>query len=328
MMSAETFLITGSMGCIGAWVLRHLVAEGVRVIATDLTTDPVRPSLIMTPEQLARISFVQLDITDLKALQTLIEQEQVTHIIHLAGLQVPFCRANPALGARVNVVGTVNIFEAVRHAQGQVRGLSYASSVAVLGPDHLYPERPVADNVPLYPNSLYGVYKQANEETARIYWQDWQVGSVGLRPYVVYGVGRDQGLTSGIAKAILAAAAERPYEIKFGGPVALQYADDVARMFIGAARAEHAGAAVCNVRNEVTTVSEFLSVLQTEAPGHHVTSTAGNSLPFPADLDDAGLRLILGDIPHTPLPEAIRATLEIFNPLLAKNRLDLGQLDS
>ncbi|NJN97282.1 MAG: NAD-dependent epimerase/dehydratase family protein, partial [Anaerolineales bacterium] len=136
-MSAETFLLTGSMGCIGAWVLRNLVAEGVRVIATDLTTDPVRPGLMMTPAQLARISFVQLDITDLKALQTLVEQEQVTHIIHLAGLQVPFCRANPALGARVNVVGTVNIFEAVRQAQGQVRGLSYASSVAVLGPNHL-----------------------------------------------------------------------------------------------------------------------------------------------------------------------------------------------
>ncbi len=327
-MSAETFLVTGSMGCIGAWVLRNLVAEGVRVIATDLTTEPVRPGLIMTPAQLAQVSFVQLDITDLKALQTLVEQEQVTHIIHLAGLQVPFCRANPALGAGVNVVGTVNIFETVRQAQEQVRGLSYASSVAVLGPDHLYLERPVHDNVPLYPGTLYGVYKQANEETARIYWQDWQIGSVGLRPYIVYGVGRDQGMTSGIAKAILAAAADRPYEIKFDGPVALQYADDTARMFIGAARAKYAGAAVCNLRNDVVTVPDFLDALQAEVPGHQVTYGAGNFLSFPADLDDSGLRLIIGEIPHTPLPAAIRATLDIFKPLLAENRLDLSQLDS
>jgi nucleoside-diphosphate-sugar epimerase len=327
-MSDETFLVTGAMGCIGAWVLRNLVVEGVRVVATDLATDPVRPGLVMTPEALAQVTFAQLDITDLPALQSLVAQQQVTHIIHLAGLQVPFCKANPSLGARVNVVGTVNIFEAVRQSQGQVRGLSYASSLAVLGPADLYPERPVADDIPLYPGTLYGVYKQANEQTARIYWQDWQIGSVGLRPYIVYGVGRDQGMTSGIAKAILAAAAGRPYEIKFDGPVALQYADDVARMFIGAARASHAGAAACNLRNDVVTVADFIGALQAEVPQANITYTAGSLLPFPADLADSGLRAILGDMPHTPLPAAIRTTLELFKPLLAANRLDLSQLDS
>ena len=327
-MSNETFLITGTMGCIGAWVLRNLVAEGVRVVATDLATDPVRPGLIMTPAELAQVTFVQLDITDLERLQALVEQQQVTHIIHLAGLQVPFCRANPSLGARVNVVGTVNIFEAARRFQGQVQGLSYASSLAVLGPAHLYPERPVSDNVPLYPTNLYGVYKQANEDTGRIYWQDWQVGSIGLRPYIVYGVGRDQGMTSGIAKAILAAAVGRPYEIKFDGPVALQYVDDVARMFIGAARAGYAGAATCNLRNDVVSVSDFIAALQNEASGADISCATGNSLPSPADLDDSGLRAILGAIPHTPLSTAIRATLDQFKLLLAQNRVDLSQLDS
>ncbi|MCL4303316.1 MAG: NAD(P)-dependent oxidoreductase [Anaerolineae bacterium] len=327
-MSEETFLVTGAMGCIGAWVLRRLVAEGTPVVAADLATDPVRPRLVMTPEQLARVTFAQLDITDLKALQTLVEQHQVTHIIHLAGLQVPFCKANPALGARVNVVGTVNIFEAARQLSGQVRGLSYASSLAVLGPAHLYRDLPVPDNAPLYPATLYGVYKQANEQTARVYWQDWQVGSVGLRPYIVYGVGRDQGMTSGIAKAILAAAAGRPYQIKFDGPVALQYADDMACIFITAARAEYTGAAACNLRNDVVSVSEFISCLQAQVPQAQITCLPGSPLPFPADLDDSGLRAILGEIPHTPLPAAIEATLTLFEPLLAENRIDLSQLDS
>jgi nucleoside-diphosphate-sugar epimerase len=327
-MSSETFLITGTMGCIGAWVLRNLVAEGVHVVATDLAADPVRPSLIMTPEALAKVTFVKLDITDLERLQALVEQQQVTHIIHLAGLQVPFCRANPSLGARVNVVGTVNIFEAARRFQGQVQGLSYASSLAVLGPAHLYPDRPVPDNAPLYPTSLYGVYKQANEQTARIYWQDWQVGSVGLRPYIVYGVGRDQGMTSGIAKAILAAAAGRPYQIKFDGPVALQYVDDAARMFIGAARAGYAGAAVCNLRNDVLTVADFIDALHREVPNADITCASNIPLPHPADLDDSGLRTILGNLPHTPLSTAIRTTLDQFKLLLAQNRLDLSQLDS
>ena len=55
-MSGEVFMLTGSMGCIGSWVIRNLVAEGTRVVATDLATDPVRPRLLMTEAQLERSS--------------------------------------------------------------------------------------------------------------------------------------------------------------------------------------------------------------------------------------------------------------------------------
>ena len=323
----ETFLVTGAMGCIGAWVLRNLVREGVRTVALDVATEPVRPRLLLPPQDLERVSFVQADTTDLEQVQAVVEEQQITHIIHLAALQVPPCRANPSLGARVNVVGTVNVFEAVRRCQDQVRGLAYASSVAALGPPRLYPQRPVPDDARLHPETLYGVYKQANEHIARLYWQNWQVSSVGLRPSIVYGVGRDQGLTSDIAKAILAAAAGRPYRIKFGGTVALQYVDDVARVFIGIARAGHAGAAVCNLRNDVINVADFVAMLQAEVPGARITCETNHPLPFPADLDDSGLRRMLGTIPHTALATAVRQSLDQFRELLDQDRLDLGQLE-
>lgn len=326
-MSDEKFLVTGAMGCIGAWTLRNLVAEGVPVVAGDLATDPIRPRLLMSQEALDQVTFAQLDITDLEAVYRLVETEGITHIIHLAALQVPFCRANPSLGSRVNVVGTVNIFEAARRYQDQVQGLAYASSLAVLGPAHLYSEQPVTDDVPLHPETLYGVYKQANEHTARIYWQDWAISSIGLRPYIVYGVARDQGMTSDIAKAILATAAGRPYHIKFDGPVALQYADDVARMFIGCARAGYQGAAACNLRNDVVTVSDFIEIVQMEVPKSRLTYQADNLLPFPSNLDDSGLQQILGEVPHTPLQTAIQQTLDMFRELLAQGRIDLGQLE-
>ena len=184
------------------------------------------------------------------------------------------------------------------------------------------------DDAPLHPETLYGVYKQANEHTARLYWQDWQVGSVGVRPFIVYGVGRDQGLTSDIAKAILAAAAGRPYHIQFGGPVALQFAGDVARVLIAAARAAHQGAAACNLRNDVIDVERFCDVLRERVPGARVTCQAGKDLPFPADLDDSGIRQILGAVPHTPLPEAIDATVDQFCALLAAGQIKLRQLDA
>jgi nucleoside-diphosphate-sugar epimerase len=326
-MNNETFLITGAYGCIGAWVLRNLVDEGVKAVAMDLANDPVRPRLLLSPAELEQVTFAQTDITDLRAVQQIVKEHAVTHIIHLAGLQVPFCKADPSLGSQVNVVGTVNVFEAARCHWGQVRGLVYASSLAVLGPDDVYPQKPVPDSAPLHPNTLYGVFKQANEHTARVYWQDWQIGSVGLRPYIVYGVARDQGMTSDIAKAILAAAAGRSFNIRFDGPVAMQYADDVARMFIGAARAEFTGAAACNLRNDIIEVADFVKIIQEAVPNAHITFTHDSALPFPAELDDSGLRQILGDIPHTRLKVAIQQTLGRFQTLLAEGRIDLSQLE-
>lgn len=327
-MSEESFLITGAMGCIGAWVVYNLVREGVPTAVFDLSDNPHRMRLIMSQDEIDRVQFISGDVTDLAAVEQALAQSRATHVVHLAALQVPFCRADPVVGARVNVVGMVNMLEAVRRASDQVRGLAYASSVAALGPDDFYPQKPVLDDVPQRPDTLYGVYKQANEHTARLYWQDWQVGSVGLRPYIVYGAGRDQGLTSDVAKAILATAAGRSFHIKFSGPVALQYADDVARIFIAAARAEHRGAAVCNLRQDVVDVTDFVRLLQAEAPEAHITQETNRPLPFPADLDDNGLRRILGSVPHTPLLAAIRQNLDLFRSLLAQERIDLGQLES
>ncbi|RIK46854.1 MAG: epimerase, partial [Chloroflexi bacterium] len=225
-LHGERFLVTGALGCIGAWSLRHLVRAGAGVVATDLSTEPTRPRLIMSPEELEQVSFQRLDVTDLAALRHCVEQERITRIIHLAGVLIPGCIANPPLGARVNVEGTVNVLETVRRSNGAVRGVSYASSLAVLGTADLYPERPIADDVLLRPHTLYGTYKMAAEHAARLYWETWQVASIGLRPSVVYGVGRDTGLTSDATKAIVAAVAGRPFQFSFSGGLGMQYAPD------------------------------------------------------------------------------------------------------
>jgi nucleoside-diphosphate-sugar epimerase len=174
---------------------------------------------------------------------------------------------------------------------------------------------------------LYGSYKQANESGARIYWNDWGIGSVGIRPFIVYGVGRDQGLTSDIAKAILAGVAGAEYEISFGGQVALQYAPDVADVFIRSALSEHQGAAACNLRGDVLEVARFVDLLKEEVPGAKVTCQSEKTLPFPADLDDNGIRKIVVELPHTPLRSAIKETASRFERLLSDDLIDLGQLN-
>lgn len=324
-MINEKILITGAMGCIGSWALKHLIDEGADVVATDLSDDPVRPRLLMSEAEIAKARWLKLDVTDPKAVNAAVASNGVTRIVHLAGLQVPFSRANPPLGSAVNVTGTVNILEAARH--NGVRGVCYASSLAALGPAELYTEFPVPDICLRAPTTLYGVYKAANEETARIYWQDWKVGSIGLRPQLVYGVARDQGMSSDFAKAILAVAADRPFHIRIDGPIGLHHASDTARIFIGCARAEHQGASVFNIRNDVTTTDAFIALLTKIYPQAQITREKGAKLGLPADLSDAGLRGVLGEVPHTPLADAIRQDYEAYRTLIAEGRIDLTQLD-
>jgi nucleoside-diphosphate-sugar epimerase len=235
------------MGFLGAWTIRALLDEGTAAVALDVSTDRRRVRLLASDAELETVRFVQGDVTETGALIELVRDHEITHVVHLAALQVPFCRADPVRGAQVNVVGTVNVFEAALAARDQVRGLVYASSVAVFGSSELYPGGCAMDDSPLVPGTLYGVYKQANEGTARIYARDHGLGSVGLRPGTVYGVGRDQGLTSAPTVAMLAAAAGRGFHIPYGGASVYQLASDIARLALAAARARPDGAVVVNV---------------------------------------------------------------------------------
>ena len=107
-------LLTGGYGCIGSWIVRLLLERGDQAFIYDLKEDPSRMRLLMSEEQVRLAIFMPGDVTDLPALQAAIAKHEITHVVHLAGLQVPTCRANPILGAKVNVLGTLAVFEAVR----------------------------------------------------------------------------------------------------------------------------------------------------------------------------------------------------------------------
>ena len=226
MSSGRVFLVTGSMGCIGAWVLNHLVRTGETAVSFDLSDNRHRLNLLLSAEDQAAIRFVRGDLTDYAQVAGVIKDHGVTHIVHLGALQLPFCRANPVVGAQVNVVGTVNVFEAAR--QAGIGHLSQASSIAVYGGAEEYPPGLIGPDALRNPHSLYGVYKVACEGIAHVYARENGLSSTTLRPYTVYGLGRDQGLTSEPTKAMLAAAAGKPYAISFGGTMQFQWASDVA----------------------------------------------------------------------------------------------------
>ena len=203
-------LITGGYGFIGAWIIRNLLALGDQVWVFDLKQDARRLRLILPETEVAKVAFIQGDVTDLVALESAIAAHGITHVIHLAGLQVPTCRLDPILGAKVNVLGTLAVFEAVKAAGTQVQRLVYASSAAVFGGPDNYPPGSLGDDVLLVPSTHYGVFKCCNEGNARIYFQDFGISSIGLRPGRS-GVGRDLGMTSEPTRAIKAVLLGRPY---------------------------------------------------------------------------------------------------------------------
>ncbi|MCP4361596.1 MAG: NAD-dependent epimerase/dehydratase family protein [Chloroflexi bacterium] len=319
-MSEERFLITGAMGCIGAWVVKNLVQEKVPTTVFDLSTNKQRLELIMEAEEVAQVSFIHDDITKTDSVKKAVLDNGITHIIHLAALQVPFCKANPPLGAAVNVVGTVNVFEAAKAAG--IQQVVYASSVAVYGRQDEYPYDLLPHDAPLHPHTHYGVFKQANEGTARIYWQDDGIASVGLRPYTLYGPGRDQGMTSTPTKAMLAAARGERYHISFGGYNGFQYTDDVAKIFIQAARTPFSGADVFNIKGTVAHMGEVVAAIEAAEPAatDNITYEA-TELVLPMGQEDNELQHLLGNIPETPLADGVAQTIIHFKQALADGRL-------
>jgi nucleoside-diphosphate-sugar epimerase len=307
-------LVTGAGGCIGAWALALLARAGVPAVAFDLAEDKRRPRLVMSDAQLNGVAWLTGDIGDPENVMDAVGRSGARAIVHLAALQVPFCKADPIAGARVNVVGTVNVFEAAR--RHGIQRIAYASSIAAHGAMEAHGTLP----------TLYGAYKHCNEQTAKVYSQDWGVHSVGLRPGVVYGVGRDQGLTSKTTVAILAAAGGKPYDIPFRGPVSYLHAGEVASAFLKAVSRPGTGARVFDINGVASTVESSLDLLKRVAPEARITFS-GEPLPFPMDLSDQPVRGHLGDYGGVPLEAGIRGTYDAFRKLLASGLLRADNLN-
>jgi UDP-glucuronate 4-epimerase len=303
-------LVTGALGCLGAWTLKALLDLGEEPVGFDLGSEDSRLRLVLSEHERTRVTLVAGDVTDAAAVGAALDEHGITNVVHLAALQVPFVRADPERGAQVNVHGTVVVFEAVKTRLNRIRGIAYASSTAVYNASD---RSPAPESGGTAPSTLYGVFKLANEGTARVYWQDEDVPSIGIRPYIVYGPGRDQGLTSGPSLAMASAARGEGHTIAYGGTAQYDYAPDVGRAFALAARAAAEGAHVANFPGAPSTMQEVVDAIEAAAPAvaGRVTWEEGQ-LPFPEALESHMLERLIGPFTPTPLADGVRATIEHF----------------
>ncbi len=303
----ERVLITGATGFLGSWIVSALIDRGIAVIATDISDDHYRLDALCPDLPAGMVERRICDITDAEALDALVAETHPTGIIHLAALQIPVCREKPAAGAAVNVGGHINIFEAAR--KHDIRRIIYTSSIAAKprGPDNA-------------PSNLYGVFKKTDEEIARIYWQDHHMPSLGLRPYIVYGVGRDDGETSAITRAIQAAALGQRYEIPFATRSSFQYAGDIAEVFVRAVASDWQGALLSDVSDRVNSIDDVLAAIRTVVPGARVTGAEQTRISPDTGFDIAPLRQVIGDWRETSLVDGVRKTVDLYRAIEARKQ--------
>jgi nucleoside-diphosphate-sugar epimerase len=279
--TAPKILVTGAGGFIGAWMLRALLAEGYRPVVFDLKEDRRLAAEICGEPAAAALEWVCGDIRDLNPLRDAAAGTEA--IIHLAGLLTPGCRANPRLGAEVNLIGLLNVF-AVAKDLAHDRVL-YMSSAGVYGPD--------GGRVP-QPTTLYGAFKLAGEICATSFWEDDGMPSIGIRPYVVYGPGREIGLSAGPSLAARAVAEGRSFTIPFTGILDMIYVADVTAAFIAALGMPVRGALRINLFGQRISAADVADALQKHAGPGVTIAAQGDPLSImlpPADDSVAALAL-------------------------------------
>lgn len=279
-------LVTGGSGFVGKPAVAALLAAGHAVRVLDL-----KPRANVLP---AEVEIVAGDVTDTATVARL--AEGCDGIVHLAGLMTVDCARDPVLAARVNLIGSINVFEAARPRRLPVAWLSTAG---VFGPEDAVNPRPM---------TIYGATKLAVEGVARAYALDHGVPSLGLRPYIVYGPGESSGIAAGPSIAIAASLRRQPATIRFSGRVGFVHVGDVARLLAAAVSGPLEGAGMLTMAGDTQEMEDFIAELARQT-GWHGVDIDGPPLRIPADLSSTPAPAALGEHPATPMAKGIAASL-------------------
>lgn len=293
-----TVLITGGTGFIAAWLIRRLLKRGVGVRVLDIAADSAAVRNILG-DLAAKVDWRLADVRDGEAVHAV--AEGCERIVAIAGILTPACRADPVRGAQINLIGTLNAFEAA--LRQRMARVVFASSAGVFGPD--------SGSLP-FPTTHYGTFKLACEGSARAYWADHAMPSIGFRPFIVYGPGRGEGgASAGPTLACRAAAQGAPYVIPYVGGAGMIYVDDVAAAFEAALFSDALGAHAFTLAGKVATIDEVIAEIARQVPGARITSE-GVPMPIAAELAPDDIASILPSLPETSLPDGIAATIAYY----------------
>ena len=293
----EKIIIFGGSGFLGSWIVKAFLKKGYSVSIFDLKIQKELLSHVVG-EDINKIKFINGDITNYDQVQESIND--MDHVINLAGLMTPDCSSNPILGAKVNVLGSINVFEALKKNNNKF--LVYASSAGVFGQkDHYYP----------FPETHYGAYKLAVEGVARAYLNEDGISSVGIRPYVIYGPGREVGGTAGVTLACKAAKQGDSYTVNFSGKAGFVYVQDVVDLVEMSIAQIPSGALTFNINGITADVSDFLNLIKKNIPLSDI-GIEGDPLSVVDEIRGNEPSKTFKKFKYTSLEDGIKRTIDFY----------------
>ncbi|MGH3783270.1 MAG: NAD-dependent epimerase/dehydratase family protein [Pseudonocardiaceae bacterium] len=252
-------LVTGAAGFVGSHLCAHLLACGDEVVGVDMFTDYYSPALKernLTPlRNWDAFSFHRVDLLDSPLSLVLEGVEVIYHLAGQPGVRSSWDRDFPQYLTR-NVLATQAILEAARGRP--IRKVVFASSSSVYGEVQTYP---TVETLRPQPASPYGVTKLAAEHLCELYRATFDVPTVSLRLFSVYGPRQRPDMA--FSRLLAAAKHDRPFPLCGDGEQTrdFTYVSDVVAAMRAAACSEFTGIANIGGGNQVS-INQVIAVIE------------------------------------------------------------------
>lgn len=307
-------LVTGGAGFIGSHVADLLVSRGYAVSIVDNLSSGKR-------ENVAEGAALHVADIGSPEASALIRDGAFDVICHLAAqIDVRKSVNDPVFDATINILGTLNLLEAVRGSGHATRFIFSSTGGAIYGD---FVPVPTVETMPKDPESPYGIAKLSVEYYMGYYSRLHGLDTVALRYANVYGPRQDPHGEAGVVAIFCNRILKGEALSVFGDGLQTRdyvFAGDVARANLAAAESQLPRAAQVDVRaynvgtGVQTSVLELAQALQRTAvsnvPVHHLSARPGEQQRSVVNIEKAGREL--GWRPEMPLEEGVRRTFEYF----------------